>query len=154
MEHNQIEPITVDTNAPGMVILNRNPGSSSDEGNQSDPNSGSLNLDSHVSSVDTEDIRKILRFRASLPKCQPEIVLFMKNFVKKVNLDSGQLLSKIKIPGTDPFVSVSSFLGSTMEELYQLHSFIDGKSKPHTADANAFFEHSFPNEYKDFTARK
>jgi hypothetical protein len=121
MEHDpRLE--TNGTDDEGMVHLDRNSGSLSDEGNQSDPNIDSFGLDSHVSSVDTEDIR----FQASLPKCKPGIVPFMENFVKTVNINSDQLLSKIQIPGVDPCVSFSSFLGSTMEDLYQLHSFIYG----------------------------
>jgi hypothetical protein len=40
-----------------------------------------------------------------------------------------------------------------MEGLYQLHSFIDGYSKPHTADANTFFEHDLPQQFKAFRVK-
>ena len=146
-----MEPITDYSDTPGMVILNRNPRSPPNEGSQHD--TSTYSDDSFVISRPTQDIKKKLNSKVPAPKCKDGMVDEIKVLKKSVINCIDKLSSKINIPGSDPFVSLSSFLGSTMEDLYQLHSFIDGYSKPHTADANTFFEHSFPHDFKAFRAK-
>ena len=121
-----MEPITDYSDTPGMVILNRNPRSPPNEGSQHD--TSTYSDDSFVISRPTQDIKKKLNSKVPAPKCKEEMVPFMENFMKKVNFNSGQFLANILIKGADPFVELSSFLGPTIEGLYQLHSFIEGYS--------------------------
>ena len=109
-------------------------GQKTDDTNANQPIEGSVfgaghnNDSSFFDGISKLDISQEFNFQVQAPKCKEGIVPFMKNFAETVICLIDDFLAYILIPEVDPFAELSFVLGSTMERLYQLRSFIDGYS--------------------------